>query len=299
MTRRLKNLKIIAGLAVFLFFQAHSARLWAQSDFSPMVGGIFEYTVQPGDYLIKISARFGVAAQVIARENKLDYDAPLKIGQSLVIDNRHIVPEIRTHGLLVNLPQRMLYFFQDSMVKAAYPVGLGRPNWQTLPGNYHVNSKQIDKPWYVPLSIQDEMREAGLPVKSIVQPGPDNPLGKYWLGLTPSAIGIHGTIAPASVYHFQSHGCIRLHPDDIEVLFQQIALETTCQIIYVPMLLTQVDGRVYLEVNRDIYNKSPVTEAILIKKAEETGLTSRINWERARTVLKKQEGLARDITLTD
>ena len=56
-------------------------------------------------------------------------------------------------------------------------------------------------------------------------PGPDNPLGKHWLGLSIHGYGIHGTIAPSSIYQFRTHGCIRLHPDDIAELF------LTCRVV--------------------------------------------------------------------
>ena len=56
------------------------------------------------------------------------------------------------------------------------------------------------------------MRREDKVVLTQVPPGPENPLGKHWVGLSIPGIGIHGTLAPASIYHFQSHGCIRLHP---------------------------------------------------------------------------------------
>lgn len=296
---KIKVCACFGQLIIFSLFQAYSSQILAEPVSLPVVGRVFEYTVQPGDYLIKISARFGAAAKIIANENGLNYHALLRPGQKIMIDNRHIVPEIRKSGLLINIPQRMLYSFQDGLIEAAYPVGLGKPSWETPQGNFKVNSKKIDKTWYVPKSIQEEMREAGMPVKTLVQPGPDNPLGKYWLGLIPSAIGIHGTIAPASVYHFQSHGCIRLHPEDVESLFQQLDVGATCNIIYAPLLLTQLDGRVYLEVNRDIYKQSSVSLPVLTKLAVDTGLTNHIDWERAQAVLEEQAGLARDITLAN
>jgi len=60
----------------------------------PITGGVFEYEVQPGDFLTKIGARFGIAEEVLVRENNLKYNAMLKPGQKLTIDNRHIVPDL-------------------------------------------------------------------------------------------------------------------------------------------------------------------------------------------------------------
>jgi len=262
----------------------------------PLIGTKFEYTVQPGDHLTKIGARFAVEAEVLARENGLKYNAAIKPGQILVIENLHIVPELRQDGLLLNLPQRMLYFFRNGELLAAYPVGLGRPSWRTPKGDFVVVEKVVNKTWVVPKSIQEEMMREGQLVKTQVPPGPDNPLGKHWLGLSIPAIGIHGTIAPSSIYHFQSHGCIRLHPDDIEALFEHVVLGEEGSIIYTPVLLVESDGRIFLEVHRDIYHAADVSLAAVKKLAEEMMLTDRVNWDSAAEIVERHEGLARDVT---
>ena len=64
-----------------------------------MVGGEFFYTVQLGDTLTSIGARFGVAAGVLARENDLQPSTRLKIGQELRVYNRHIVPPVLEDGI--------------------------------------------------------------------------------------------------------------------------------------------------------------------------------------------------------
>jgi len=264
----------------------------------PLTGKVFEYTVQPGDYLIKIGARFGVEAEALSRDNGLKYDALLMPGRKLIVDNQHIVPEAKEEGLLINLPQRMLYYFRDWELVAAYPVGLGKPSWPTPEsGDYKVINKSANKTWRVPKSIQEEMRRERQVVKTEVPPGPDNPLGKYWLGLSIPGIGIHGTIAPASIYRFQSHGCIRLHPDDIESLFTQLAIGTSGSIVYAPLLLVESEGRIFLEVHQDIYNKGAISIMVLEQLAQDSMLSDRVDWARAGDVLEQHEGVARDITL--
>jgi L,D-transpeptidase ErfK/SrfK len=276
---------------------AYQPQAIAETPLPPITGSVFEYTVQSGDYLIKIGARFGVEATALSRDNGLDYEALLKPAQKLIIDNRHIVPEMREQGLLINLPQRMLYYFQAGELISAYPVGLGKPTWPTPTGEISVIDKAVNKTWRIPKSIQEEMRREGLAVKTEVPPGLDNPLGKHWLGLSLPAIGIHGTIAPASIYHFQSHGCIRLHPDDIAALFSQIELGEIGAIVYMPLLLTELDGRIYLEVHQDIYGEGDVSLSALEQLAQDMLLSDSIDWARASAVLEQHEGVVRDITL--
>jgi L,D-transpeptidase ErfK/SrfK len=77
-------------------------------------------------------------------------------------------------------------------------------------------------------------------VKTRVPPGPDNPLGQYRLGLNLAGYGIHGTLAPTSIDRFRSHGCIRLHPDDIADLFGRVPIGTPGHITYTPLILARL-----------------------------------------------------------
>lgn len=263
-----------------------------------LVGEEFEYAVQPGDSLARIGARFGVEPALLARSNNIPYSAKLHPGQPLQIDNRHIVPEQLAQGILINLPQRMLYHFRDGSLAAHYPVGLGRPSWPTPAGRFTIIDLQENKTWHVPKSIQEEMRREGKAVLTQVPPGPDNPLGKHWIGLSLPGIGIHGTIAPSSIYRFQSHGCIRLHPDDIAALFQQVGHGQPGRIIYAPVLLAQLeDGRIFLEVNRDIYKKGLDPLALVEQSARSHGLTGMLDLDKVKETIRRKDGLAREVGL--
>lgn len=292
--------RVLFGLAwmVFMAWIPAAAAQDAAEYPVTLVGGQFEYAVQAGDSLTRIGARLGVEQAVLARMNGIKYNAMLHPGQLLQIDNRHIVPEQLTEGILINLPQRMLYYFQAGKLVVHYPVGLGRPSWPTPAGRFKVVDLQENKTWHVPKSIQEEMRREGKVVLTHVPPGPENPLGKHWIGLSLPGIGIHGTIAPASVYHFQSHGCIRLHPDDIAALFQQVSKGQSGKIIYAPVLLARLeDDRIFLEVNRDIYKKATDPISHVENSARLQGLGGMINWGKVKEVIRLKEGLAREVGL--
>jgi L,D-transpeptidase ErfK/SrfK len=227
----------------------------AANDLGPVVGKEFHYAVKSGDSLALVGARFGVDSARLARENGLAPRARLSVGQSLLVDNRHIVPDAGA-GIVINVPQRLLFFFRDGALVAWYPVALGRRNWQTPIGVFEVASKRREPTWHVPKSIQDEMRRHGEKVRTQVPPGPENPLGDHWIGLSGSLCGIHGTNAPSSIYSFRTHGCIRLHPEDVADLFPRVSIGTPVEIIYEPLLLARrLDDGVYLEVNPDIYGR--------------------------------------------
>ena len=262
-----------------------------------VTGGDTEYIVRRGDNLTAIGARFGVPPTLVAQQNALRFNkAILHPGQRLRIRNPHIVPASLDDGILINLPQGMLFNFRQGEVVSAYPVGLGKPSWPTPEGKFKIVNRQANKPWLVPKSIQEEMRSEGKAVLEEVPPGPDNPLGKHWLGLSLWGYGIHGTIAPASVYHFQSHGCIRLHPDDIAELFDQVRVGTAGRLVYQPVLLAVLeDGRILLEVHRDIYKKGIDPAQTVRDLAEANGLSQAVDWPKVDAVIAAQDGLAEEV----
>lgn len=261
-----------------------------------VTGGDTEYTVEPGENLTSIGARFGLMPGQLAQQNGIALNAIIRIGQRLAVHNPHIVPAGLDAGVLVNIPQRILFRFDEGHLAVAYPVGLGRPSWPTVEGKFRIVAREENKAWKVPKSIQEEMAREGKAVREEVPPGPDNPLGKHWLGLSLWGYGIHGTIAPASVYHFQSHGCIRLHPDDIAELFGQVRVGTSGRIIYQPVLLALTDdGRILLEIHRDIYRKGIDAAQTLRDMAAASGLSEAIDWPTVDGVIAAQDGLAHEV----
>ena len=142
------------------------------------------------------------------------------------------------------------------------------------------------------------MRRDGKPVLTEVPPGPDNPLGRHWIGLSLPGIGIHGTIAPSSVYSFGSHGCIRLHPDDVADLFAQVRIGTPGEIIYYPLLLAQLpDGRVFAEIHPDIYRRGVSPEEAFGQLISARGLTQAVDPGKLAAAIRARDGIARDVTM--
>jgi len=223
-----------------------------------LVGKEFAYTVRRGDTLIGVGARFAVSPQSLAERNRFRVTKKLVLGQVLRVDNRHIVPNMLEDGILINIPQRLLFYFVDGRLDAWYPVALGQPgSLQTPSGSYQVLAQEEDPVWEVPVSIQEEMQRKGEKVRKSVAPGPENPLGRYWLGLSLTCCGIHGTNAPQSIYRFQTHGCIRLAPQDARDLFSRVSVGTPVEIVYEPVLLARdANGATFVEVHPDIYGRA-------------------------------------------
>jgi L,D-transpeptidase ErfK/SrfK len=140
------------------------------------------------------------------------------------------------------------------------------------------------------------MRRAGRPVLTRVLPSPQNPLGEYWIGLSFPAIGIHGTNAPLSIYKLVTHGCIRLHPDDVRSLFDKVGVGMRGRIIYEPVLLERAGDSIFLEVHSDAYDKESDPLRKVLAMAQSMGLLDRLDLLLVKEVIRKRDGIARDVT---
>jgi len=260
--------------------------------YGTIVGHSWIHQVTVGETWLTIGARVGVDPQVLAARNGRSSHVALRPGDVLGIDNRHIAPDVETNGILINVPQRMLFHYWDGAVRAGYPVAIGQPGWPTPVGLFSVVEVETAPTWDVPVSIQNEMRRAGKPIVTQVPPGPTNPLGQYWIRLSFGTIGIHGTSAPSSIYRFATHGCIRLHPDDIEDLFSYIRLGELGEIAYQPVLVAFDGTTVYLEVHGDPYRRGGHPLSMAMELLDDAGLSQRVDAAEVARVVRQAEGVA-------
>jgi lipoprotein-anchoring transpeptidase ErfK/SrfK len=97
---------------------------------------------------------------------------------------------------------RIIAFFPCSIAKDKNK----RPN-----GKLFVKSVVPDPDYtFDPALFADAAKEEGLTKKMVIPPGPRNPVGTAWIGLSLPGYGIHGTPEPENISRTQSHGCFRL-----------------------------------------------------------------------------------------
>jgi L,D-transpeptidase ErfK/SrfK len=250
-----------------------------------------------------VSAKTGVNWRVIAKLNDLDPKKNLAPGTALRINTMKIIPKTVDNGIVINIPEKTLYLFKRGRLQRTYPVGLGMTrrkdlsSWETPTGKFTIISKIKDPNWYIPYSIQQKLKKAGKDFIPIVPPGPANPLGKYAIATNIEGILIHGTINPESVNSFRSHGCVRLLPRDMEKFYNTIRVKTNGEIIYEPVKVAVLDnGRVFLEVHSDAYNKVRDLEAKAKRLLEEKKAMDRVDWDKVKALLKNGNGLVEEIT---
>jgi lipoprotein-anchoring transpeptidase ErfK/SrfK len=118
----------------------------------------------------------------------------------------------------------------NGKVIAQYPATIGSEHDPLPLGNWVVTTVLKTPPFYYDPSLFWNA-EAG-DEKAKIAPGPNNPVGLIWIGLSKPHYGIHGTPEPSTVGHAQSHGCIRLTNWDAIELAGMVGPKT-------PVLLTE------------------------------------------------------------
>jgi lipoprotein-anchoring transpeptidase ErfK/SrfK len=98
-------------------------------------------------------------------------------------------------------------------------VATGTSDYPTPIGRFTIVTMQRHPWWYPPDSDWAEGKKP-------VPPGPGNPLGTRWMGLSAAGVGIHGTPDAASIGYSASHGCIRMRIPEAEWLFQRVRVGT-------------------------------------------------------------------------
>jgi lipoprotein-anchoring transpeptidase ErfK/SrfK len=126
--------------------------------------------------------------------------------------------------IVVRRGSHRLYLYKESHFWTTFGVAVGMPQYPTPLGRFTIVSKQRNPWWYPPATSW----AAGA---SPIPPGPGNPLGTRWMGLSWGGIGIHGTPDSASIGYSASHGCIRMRIPEAEWLFERVRIGTPVFIV--------------------------------------------------------------------
>lgn len=212
-------------------------------------------------------------------------------GIELVIPSQWILPSPRPRGIVINIPEMRLFQFRKTkQLVRTFPISIGKPGRPTPTGTFRIGVKEINPVWHIPKSLRKKYGAESMP------PGPDNPIGRFWIGLGDSGYGIHGTDIAWSVGRAVTHGCIRLYPEDIKRLFPLAEYATRVEIIYEPVKFGLLSGKIYVEVHKDIYHRiSDLTEYAL-RRLKEEGLEGRVNLGKFKRALRLQDGLPLDVS---
>ena len=126
--------------------------------------------------------------------------------------------------IVIRRGQNKLFLYDGMKLRRTFGVATGESRYPTPVGRFEIIVKWRNPWWYPPAS--DWAKDA-----EPIPPGPGNPLGTRWMGISSPAVGIHGTPDPASIGYSVSHGCIRMRIPEVEWLFTQVDIGTPVYIL--------------------------------------------------------------------
>ena len=241
----------------------------------PVLGLTRSVLVEPGDTLLDVAYRERLGFEAVARLNPgVDEWIP-DPGTVVRLPTRLVLPDAPADGLVLNVPELRLYDFRTTPEPDVYAVAVGDAADPTPVGEFRVGHKRTDPIWTVPASIRAEKPE--LPAR--VPPGPDNPLGKFWMTIGNTSYGLHGTNVRWSIGRLATHGCVRFYEDDIARLYERTPPGTRLRIVYQPYKWGRDGDALLLEAHPDRYERleDPLAAALAVPSA--LGLLSALDFE--------------------
>jgi lipoprotein-anchoring transpeptidase ErfK/SrfK len=174
-------------------------------------------------------AKPGLAVQRDQMTNAIAYSLKTNLRDPLRLLTRSVPPKVTPENygpvVIVYRESKRLTLFDGPRAVRSFGIATGTAEYPTPLGSYSIATMQRD-PWWIPPPDSDWARG-----KKPVPPGPGNPLGTRWMGLTAPLVGIHGTPDAASIGYSASHGCIRMRVPDAEALFNEVDVGTPVLIV--------------------------------------------------------------------
>jgi len=204
------------------------------------------------DTLPDIARRFNLGFDELVNANPgVDPWLPGE-GTRIVLPTQFVLPDAPAEGVVVNLAALRMFHFpkpdkDGQRVVHTYPIGIGKVGWATPAGTTKIVSKRKDPYWTPPASVRKEHAAEGDPLPARVPPGPDNPLGNRAMNLGWPSYLIHGTNKPAGVGLRASHGCIRMYPEDVVVLFDRVPVGTKVTVVNQPIVYRWQGDTMYVQ----------------------------------------------------
>ncbi len=255
------NVRLTGRAAVlFLCIAVNSSSARADTFIQPpddidLIGSLQYVKAHQNETLLDIARNNDIGQEEILIANR-DVDRWLPVNNPVVrLPKRYVLPNAARTGLVLNLPEMRLYYFYRSKYNntpqvITHPVSVGRMDWETPLGKTSIASKQRDPSWRPPQSLKDEaIAEGDDPLPDVVPPGPDNPLGGYAMRLAVPGYLLHSTNKPYGVGMRVTHGCLRMYPEDIEQLFDDVPVGTPVNIVNQPVKLGWLADTLYIEIH--------------------------------------------------
>jgi L,D-transpeptidase YcfS len=233
-------------LSSFITFVSWGSVYNLPSSDSRLIGEQVVHKAIKGDYFQALAENYNVGFFALLAANPNIDPFLLEPGSDIVIPKQMLLPFGKREGIVINLAELRLYYYpKGEKLVYVFPVGIGREGLETPHLTSTIGEKRKDPTW----RPTQEMRaryfaEHGKEMVKEVPAGPNNPFGKYALRIGTSEYLLHGTNKRFGIGMRASSGCIRMYDNDIEWLYNNIAVGTPIRILEQPIKMSyEQDGQ--------------------------------------------------------
>jgi lipoprotein-anchoring transpeptidase ErfK/SrfK len=245
-----KALRAFADAKSLTFQKTLTPEIWAKLNEASQGDIITSYTISPKDVKGPFVRRIPAKLEAMKSLPALGYKSPRealaekfhmsegllaqlnpgkkfdRAGETiLVVNGRDPQLKLNVARIEVNKSRQTAKAFDGSgALVAFFPATVGSGDKPTPSGTLKVTSSDAN-PYY---RYNPAYKFKGVHAKRpfVIKPGPNNPVGSYWIGLSGEGYGIHGSAEPSKISKSASHGCVRLTNWDATLLGMSVKKET-------------------------------------------------------------------------
>src|SRR5436190_2644101 len=203
---------------------AFVGRLAARFDRKPVDSRLYLRGFQPVVTKSVVGRRVDSASTVRKVTTQLVHGTRAPIAVPVVLLKPKVTGKTIGPVIVIRRTSNLLTLYDGMKLVRRFAVATGQTVYPTPLGRFQIVVKWKNPWWYPPASPWAQGEKP-------VPPGPGNPLGTRWMGLSAPGVGIHGTPEDGSIGYSLSHGCIRMHIPEAEWLFNHVDIGTPVFIV--------------------------------------------------------------------
>ena len=147
---------------------------------------------------------------------KLNKNKSYKAGETITVLNVGTPLKERITRAVANKADQTLYAYNGNKLVATYPTTVGSSSTPSPQGSFKIINK-VKMPWYKATVGEGAQKQVYM-----LPPGPNNPVGVVWMGLSKPSYGLHGSPKPEGISRQASAGCVRLTNWDVLEVYANI-----------------------------------------------------------------------------
>ncbi len=199
-------------------------RIAARFDRKPVDARLLFRNFKPVVTQSATGRRVNVAATVNLVADQLEHGTRATITLPSTILEPKVAETTVGPVVVIRRASNLLTLYNGMKPVRQFAVATGQTVYPTPLGRFQIIVKWKNPWWYPPASPWAKGEKP-------TPPGPGNPLGTRWMGISSPGVGIHGTPQDGSIGYSLSHGCVRMHIPQAEWLFDHVEVGTPVYIV--------------------------------------------------------------------